>query len=76
MSPSPRSPDAGKRGRLDRLLSIFADAHAGEGGPALLMMLDVFLLLTCYYIIKPVREALILGGSGAVVKSYAAATAA
>jgi AAA family ATP:ADP antiporter len=36
-------------------------------------MLNVFILLTAYYIIKPVREALILGGAGAEVKSYAGA---
>jgi len=36
-------------------------------------MLNVFLLLTAYYIIKPVREALILGSAGAEIKSYAGA---
>jgi AAA family ATP:ADP antiporter len=39
----------------------------------LLLALTIFLLLTAYYIIKPVREALILAGGGAEVKSYAAA---
>jgi len=39
-------------------------------------MLNVFILLTAYYIIKPVREALILGGSGAEIKSYAGAAQA
>ncbi len=72
-SASPQRPAARHRGVLDRILSPFADVRGGEGGPALLMMLDVFLLLTCYYIIKPVREAFILSGSGAEVKSYAAA---
>ena len=61
------------RGTLDRALSPFADVHAGEGATALLLMLNVFLLLTSYYIIKTVREALILTGGGAEVKSYAAA---
>src|SRR5215831_6198056 len=36
-------------------------------------MLNVFVLLTAYYIIKPVREALILSGPGAEIKSYAGA---
>jgi AAA family ATP:ADP antiporter len=36
-------------------------------------MLNVFTLLTAYYIIKPVREALILGTAGAEIKSYAGA---
>jgi AAA family ATP:ADP antiporter len=36
-------------------------------------MLNIFILLTAYYIIKPVREALILGALGAEVKSYTGA---
>src|SRR5207249_3332892 len=58
---------------MDRVLSVFATVHRGEGGTALLLMLNVFVLLTAYYIIKPVREALILSGSGAEIKSYAGA---
>jgi len=58
-------------GVMDWLLRPFADVHAGEAGPALLMALNVFLLLGCYYILKPVREALILTSSGAEIKSYA-----
>jgi AAA family ATP:ADP antiporter len=45
----------------------------GEGFTALLLTLNVFLLLTTYYLIKPVREALILASEGAEVKSYASA---
>ena len=58
---------------LERVFSIFAIVHRGEGLTALLLMLNVFILLTAYYIIKPVREALILSGSGAEIKSYAGA---
>ncbi len=47
--------------------------RGGEGRSTVLLTLAVFLLLTAYYIIKPVREALILAGGGAAVKSYAAA---
>ena len=36
-------------------------------------MLNVFLLLTAYYTIKPVREALILGSAGAEIKAYTGA---
>src|SRR5947199_723029 len=61
---------------LDRALSIFAPVRPGEGTTAFIMMLNVFILLTAYYIIKPVREALILGGSGAEIKSYAGAAQA
>src|SRR5262245_39930458 len=63
----------GRRGALETLLSPFADIRGGEAATALLLMLNVFLLLTCYYIVKPVREALILSSEGAVVKSYASA---
>jgi AAA family ATP:ADP antiporter len=52
---------------------VFATVKSGEGVTALLLMLNVFTLLTAYYIIKPVREALILSGSGAEIKSYAGA---
>ncbi len=59
--------------RLDQFLNIFTKVRPGEGIAALLLSLNIFLLLTAYYIIKPVREALILAGGGAEVKSYAAA---
>jgi AAA family ATP:ADP antiporter len=58
---------------LDRLLSLFAQVHAGEGRTALLMLLNVFVLLVCYSVIKTVREPLILLGGGAEVRSYASA---
>lgn len=56
---------------LDRLLGVISEVRAQEGMTALLLTLDLFLLLTAYYIIKPVREALILAGGGAEFKSYA-----
>jgi AAA family ATP:ADP antiporter len=52
---------------------MFAEVRPGEGVTALLLMANVFTLLTAYYIIKPVREALILAESSAEVKSYASA---
>ena len=58
---------------LDRALRPFADVYSGEGATALLLSLNVFLVLSAYYFIKPVREALILSGEGAEVKSYVAA---
>jgi AAA family ATP:ADP antiporter len=67
---------AGRRSLLDRALRPFTDVRAGEGPTALLLALNVFLLLTAYYFIKPIREALILGESGAEVKSYASAVQA
>ena len=61
---------------LDRFLRLFTEVRRGEGPTALLLALNVFLLLTAYYFIKPIREALILGERGAEVKSYAAAVQA
>lgn len=62
-----------RSGPLERFLGLFTEVHPGEGATALLLLGNIFLILTAYYIIKPVREALILAGGGAEVKSYAAA---
>ena len=81
-------PDGRGPGPLDRLLGLFSDVRAGEGSRALLMLANIFLILVCYYIIKTVREPLILntevpaflqrlGIRGpAEVKTYAAAAQA
>lgn len=66
-----------RRGPLDRVLSPFADVRAGEGVTALLLMLNIFFLLAAYYLLKTIREPLILTvPGGAEVKSYAAAAIA
>lgn len=65
---SERKPSA-----LDRTLNIFAEVKAGEGASALLMLFGIFLVLTAYYVLKPVRDALIIVENGAAVKSYASA---
>jgi ATP:ADP antiporter, AAA family len=62
-----------EKSRLDRALSVFADVRSGEGATAVLMLVNIFLLLVCYSVIKTVREPLILLGGGAEVRSYAAA---
>jgi AAA family ATP:ADP antiporter len=64
------------KSRIERLLSVFADVRAGEGVTALLMTANIFLLLGAYYLLKPVREALILSENGAEVKAYSAAAQA
>ena len=58
---------------LDRALSMFTEVREGEGLLALLMLVNIFLLLLCYSVIKTVREPLILLGGGAELRSYAAA---
>ena len=58
---------------LERFLNLFTEVRQGEAASALLLALNIFLILTAYYVLKPVREALILPGGGAEVKSYASA---
>lgn len=58
---------------LDRALRLFSDVHAGEGLGVVLMLATAFLILVSYYVLKTVREPLILATGGAEVKSYAAA---
>jgi ATP:ADP antiporter, AAA family len=56
---------------LERGLGVVTEVRAGEGGTALLLATALFLLLMAYYIIKPVREALILQHpAGAEYKSW------
>lgn len=65
------------RGVLDRVLNLFADVRSGEGVTAVLLMLNIFLLLAAYYLLKTIREPLILTvKGGAEVKSYSAAAIA
>ena len=61
------------RNPVEKLLGLFTEVKPGEAGTTLLLAFNVFLLLTAYYLIKPVRESLILTGGGAEVKSYASA---
>ncbi|MBN2012637.1 MFS transporter [candidate division KSB1 bacterium] len=58
---------------LEKFLSLFTEVQAGEGSKSILLFFNIFLILTSYYIMKPVREALILAGGGAEIKSYASA---
>src|SRR5262245_36278009 len=66
-------PDSSPRNRLEKFLAHFADVRAGEGAGALLLALNLFLLLAAYYMLKTVREALILTEGGAEIKAYSAA---
>jgi hypothetical protein len=52
-------------GPLDRLLRVFAHVEGGESRTTLLMLANIFLLLVGYYILKTVREPLILLSGGA-----------
>jgi AAA family ATP:ADP antiporter len=85
MTATADSTPAAKPGPFDRLLGVFTDVRPGEGARAVTMLVNIFLILVSYYIIKTVREPLILttdvpewlkalGIAGpAEVKTYAAA---
>lgn len=67
-------PAPARRTLLDRCLLLFSDVREGEGLGVLLLAANVFLLLGTYYILKTIREPLILSQpGGAEIKSYAAA---
>ncbi len=74
----PEERDGRRKGMLDNFLSIFTDVRGGEGLTAVLLFLDVFLLLSSYYLLKTIREPLVLAaeGGGAEIKSYASAAIA
>ena len=63
-------------GFIYKILRAFTIIHPGEASTAFLLIINIFLILVAYYIIKPVREALILAGKGAEWKSYLSAAIA
>jgi len=58
---------------LSRLLRPFGQVEPSEALSATVMAVNVFLLLSSYYLLKTAREPLILLEGGAEVKSYASA---
>ena len=68
MSAETRAP-----GWPERLLRPFAEVRAGEALTALVLATTILLILTSYYLLKVIREPLILLSGGAEVKAYAAA---
>jgi AAA family ATP:ADP antiporter len=70
-TPTPIS--MGRKGPLDSVLSLFTEVRPGEGLTAILLAVNVFALLGSYYVLKTIREPLILVQGGAEIKSYSAA---
>jgi AAA family ATP:ADP antiporter len=75
---SKREDEGQPKGLIERALGVFSEVHGGEGGTVLLLTLNVFLILVAYYLLKVVREPLILttggtGLSGPQLKSYTTA---
>lgn len=63
--------------RLERFLRLFANVENREGITVLLLVASIFLVLTAYYFIKPVREgwlaiSVLQGFSKLEVKAYSA----
>jgi AAA family ATP:ADP antiporter len=65
-----------RKSLLDLFLSVITDVRAGEGLGALLLTADLTVLLGGYYLLKTVRESLILAQGGAEVKAYSSAAQA
>ncbi len=61
---------------LERVLSLITDVRGGEGLGAVLLTADLTVLLGGYYLLKTVRESLILAQGGAEVKAYSSAAQA
>ena len=59
--------------RIERFLNLLTVVRPGEASTALLLAMNVFLILMAYYILKTVREALILAEGTAELKSYLSA---
>ncbi len=76
IDPPDRSDEPDGRNLVERGLSLFAEVRPGEGANVLLLFSNVFLILTAYYILKVVREALTIGGvqlfgfGGDQIKAY------
>ena len=58
-------------GWLDRVLRLLSDVRGGEALTALLFASALFVGLFAYYVLKTLREPLILATGGAEVRSYA-----
>ncbi len=55
------------------MLRIFGEVEPREAATVLLLLANAFVLLVAYYVLKTVREPLILASGGAELKSYASA---
>ncbi len=65
--------DAAEHGVVGRWLHKVIPVKRSEAATVALLATNVFILLTCYYVLKVAREPLILLGGGAELKAYASA---
>ena len=61
---------------LDRLLGLFTRLRPGEGRAVVFFFSYALLMMLSYYVLKTIREPLLLAGAGAEMKSYAYAVIA
>ena len=65
--------DESEHGVVSRWLHKVVPVKRSEAATVALLATNVFVLLTCYYVLKVAREPLILLGGGAELKAYASA---
>ena len=65
--------EAAEHGTVGRWLHKVFPVKRNEAITVALLTINCFILLTCYYVLKVVREPLILLGGGAELKAYASA---
>lgn len=65
-----------KPGLVDRSLRLFTEVKAGEGANVVILALNVFILLTAYSMMKPIRSGLILVERGPEFTAYMSAAMA
>ncbi|HEU4729621.1 MAG TPA: Npt1/Npt2 family nucleotide transporter [Kofleriaceae bacterium] len=65
--------EIGETSSLKRWLAHLVPVKRSELVTVAVLTINVFVLLTCYYVLKVVREPLILLGGGAELKAYASA---
>jgi AAA family ATP:ADP antiporter len=58
---------------LRRIFGVLAPVKRGEALTVVMLTVNVFVLLSCYYVLKVLREPMILLGGGAELKAYASA---
>ena len=58
---------------VERLLSVVTEVRAGESSRTLALGLNAFVLMFSYYLLRAVRDGLIIAESGAEIRSYSAA---
>ena len=61
---------------MNNIREFWADMKDEDGKATLRFAIRLFLILLAYYLMKPVREQLILDGGSAEIRSYALAAQA